>query len=56
MGDVRVIDVHIGQIRKKIETDIKNPEWIKTLHGVGYKFEVPSVQNNPSPNLESLVS
>lgn len=56
MGDVRVIDVHIGQIRKKIETDIRNPQWIKTVHGVGYKFEGPSVQKDHSPRLESQAS
>ena len=34
----RSIDVHIGQLRKKIEVDRKNPQMIKTVHGVGYMF------------------
>ena len=34
----RSIDVHIGQLRKKIEADRKNPQMIKTVHGVGYMF------------------
>ncbi|HAZ47423.1 MAG TPA: DNA-binding response regulator, partial [Cyanobacteria bacterium UBA11371] len=38
----RVIDVHIGQIRKKIKTAASQPSLIQTVRGVGYKFEVPS--------------
>lgn len=41
LGDQRVVDVHIGQIRKKIETDINHPTLIKTVRGVGYMFEPP---------------
>jgi two-component system, OmpR family, response regulator len=36
----RVIDVHIGQIRKKIKTAASQPSLIQTVRGVGYKFEV----------------
>ncbi|SKB13982.1 putative transcriptional regulator ycf27 [Planktothrix sp. PCC 11201] len=36
--DGRVIDVHIGQIRKKIEPDPKNPFFILTVRSVGYRF------------------
>ncbi|MEY3870575.1 MAG: response regulator transcription factor [Microcoleaceae cyanobacterium] len=39
-GDQRVVDVHIGQIRKKIEGDQTQPYVIKTIRSVGYKFEV----------------
>ncbi|WRH65367.1 MAG: response regulator transcription factor [Planktothrix sp. GU0601_MAG3] len=35
----RVIDVHIGQIRKKIEPDPKNPSFIQTVRSVGYRFD-----------------
>ncbi|ADZ83166.1 response regulator transcription factor [Cellulosilyticum sp. ST5] len=38
-GFDRTIDVHIKNLRKKIETDTKNPRYIKTVTGVGYKFE-----------------
>lgn len=41
VGDQRVVDVHIGQIRKKIETDTTQPAMIQTVRGVGYKFEPP---------------
>jgi two-component system alkaline phosphatase synthesis response regulator PhoP len=39
VGDPRVVDVHIGNIRKKIENDPSAPELIKTVRDVGYKFE-----------------
>ncbi|MEW9077175.1 response regulator transcription factor [Terrisporobacter glycolicus] len=35
----RVIDTHIKNLRKKIEIDSKKPKIIKTVYGVGYKFE-----------------
>lgn len=41
VGDQRVVDVHIGQIRKKIEQDTNQPAMIQTVRGVGYKFEPP---------------
>ena len=33
-----VVMVHIRNLRSKIEPDIKNPQYIKTVWGVGYKF------------------
>jgi len=32
------IDVIIGRIRHKIENDPKNPKYIRSVRGVGYKF------------------
>jgi DNA-binding response OmpR family regulator len=49
VGDQRVVDVHIGQIRKKIELDSSQPSLIQTVRGVGYKFEAPSGQKNGKP-------
>ena len=34
----RSIDVHIGRIRQAIEADVKNPQRILTVRGVGYVF------------------
>ncbi len=38
-GDVNTVTVHIRKIREKIEQDSKNPIYIKTVWGIGYKFE-----------------
>ncbi len=35
----RTIDSHIKNLRHKIEPDPKNPRFIVTVHGVGYKFQ-----------------
>lgn len=35
----RSIDVHISQLRKKLGDDAKNPSFIVTVRGVGYRFE-----------------
>ena len=35
----RSIDIHISHLRQKIEPDPKEPTYIKTVWGVGYKFE-----------------
>lgn len=37
-GYDRSVDSHIKNLRQKIETDSKNPDYILTIHGVGYKF------------------
>jgi DNA-binding response OmpR family regulator len=37
-GYDRTIDVHIKNIRKKIEEDTKNPKYILTVTKAGYKF------------------
>jgi DNA-binding response OmpR family regulator len=36
--DPRTIDVHIRHLREKIETDPKEPEFLFTVRGVGYRF------------------
>ncbi len=38
-GEDRVVDVHLGHVRKKIESDPANPQFIITVRGVGYRFE-----------------
>lgn len=35
----RTLDQHIAQLRKKIEADPKDPAIIKTVHGVGYRYD-----------------
>jgi len=38
-GDTRIVDVHISRLREKIEPSPKDPVYIKTIHGIGYKLE-----------------
>lgn len=42
VGETRTVDVHIRYIRKKIEKDDKNPKFIETIRGVGYRFSTES--------------
>lgn len=39
LGDLRTVDVHVQRLRKKIEPNPEEPRYIKTVWGVGYKFE-----------------
>lgn len=39
IGETRTVDVHISNLRKKIEEDDAHPVYIKTVRGVGYKFQ-----------------
>jgi DNA-binding response OmpR family regulator len=38
LGEMRLVDVHVGQLRRKIEPNPNQPTFIKTIRGVGYKF------------------
>ena len=38
-GDASTVTVHVRRLREKIETDPTRPEHIKTVWGVGYKFD-----------------
>ena len=38
-GMERTVDVHVLNLRRKIETDSNKPRYIKTVYGMGYKFE-----------------
>ncbi|MFC7440271.1 winged helix-turn-helix domain-containing protein [Laceyella putida] len=39
MGDDRTIDQHIKNLRQKIETNPKKPQYIITVYGFGYRFD-----------------
>ena len=41
VGDERAIDVHIHNIREKIEADPKNPAYLLTVRGFGYRLREP---------------
>lgn len=38
-GDTRIVDVHISHLREKIEADTKQPTYIRTIRGFGYKMD-----------------
>jgi DNA-binding response OmpR family regulator len=38
VGDDHVIDVHIANLRRKLGDDARSGRWIRTVHGVGYRF------------------
>ena len=40
LGDSSTITVHINRIREKIELDSSNPEYIETVWGAGYRFNL----------------
>ena len=48
-GYQRNIDPHINRLRKKLETDPKNPKYVLTVRGVGYKL-------NESPDTNEVTS
>ena len=38
----RTVDVHIRHLRARIERDSANPRFIRTVRGLGYRFNVDS--------------
>ena len=45
VANSRTLDQHVSQLRKRIERDPKSPRIIRTVHGVGYRYE-----EGPSPD------
>jgi two-component system alkaline phosphatase synthesis response regulator PhoP len=41
-GQSRIVDVHVSHLREKIEIDPKHPQYLQTVRGFGYKFQVPA--------------
>lgn len=37
-GFDRTVDVHVANLRRKIEPDSRKPRYVQTVHGVGYRF------------------
>ena len=40
LSDASTVTVHVARIREKIEKNVQKPEYITTVWGVGYKFEL----------------
>ena len=47
--DTRTVYATLHNLRKKIEADSKNPQWLTTAHGAGYKFHLPDTPNVAAP-------
>ena len=41
LGESRLVDVHIANLRKKIGDDPADPQFVRTVRGVGYKLQSP---------------
>lgn len=52
-ADVRTIDGHIKNLRAKLGDDARNPYWIKTVHGFGYRFSGDSSIEEPEGALSN---
>ncbi len=44
-ADERAVEVHMGNLRKKLGDSIQTPHWLETVRGVGYRL-APSASNN----------
>ncbi|MEW6171898.1 MAG: response regulator transcription factor [Bacillota bacterium] len=40
-GETRTVDVHIRYLRRKLEADPEDPQFIETIRGMGYRFKEP---------------
>jgi DNA-binding response OmpR family regulator len=38
MPSTRTVDVHVAWLRQKVEPNSRHPQFILTVHGLGYKF------------------
>ncbi len=43
----RTVDVHVAWLRRKLEPNPRHPEFIRTVHGLGYKFVGGLLRNGP---------
>jgi DNA-binding response OmpR family regulator len=40
LGDIATVTVHVSKLREKIEADPSKPQYIETVWGVGYRFQL----------------
>lgn len=46
-GDTRTLDVHISWLRQAIEENPRNPQFVKTMRGVGYRLDIEPDTRSP---------
>lgn len=51
--DARVVDSHVKNIRAKLHEDARNPRWLKTEHGMGYRLDLPDEHGGRESGLGS---
>jgi DNA-binding response OmpR family regulator len=49
LGDTGTINVHVRWLRLKIEDDPSRPRYLRTVRGVGYRFDVPESSTDLTP-------
>ena len=37
-GDERLVDIHLGHVRRKLDDDVAAPRYVRTVRGVGYRM------------------
>jgi two-component system alkaline phosphatase synthesis response regulator PhoP len=47
-GMERTVDSHIKNLRQKIEPDPREPVYIQTIYGIGYRLDIPPEEENPA--------
>ncbi|MEW6494925.1 MAG: helix-turn-helix domain-containing protein, partial [Cyanobacteriota bacterium] len=50
----RTIDTHVLSLRKKIETDPRQPSVIQTVRNIGYRFNPALIQGNKLSSGEAI--
>ena len=51
--DTSTVTVHVRRLRQKLESDPGEPEYVQTVWGVGYRFDVPS---QPAPTQTEAIA
>jgi DNA-binding response OmpR family regulator len=41
-SDSHLVEVHVGNLRRKLGDDARSPRWITTVRGVGYRMVPPT--------------
>jgi DNA-binding response OmpR family regulator len=47
----RTVDVHVRRLRERIETQPDDPQYLTTVRGFGYRFELPTSESELQPAL-----
>jgi two-component system phosphate regulon response regulator PhoB len=53
---VRSVDVYVRRLREKLEPDPENPTYLKTVRGIGYRFETPRANGAPALAADETVN